>query len=134
MNAELVLDRMGAHVVACAVRHHFRHQKQRDSFGAWRRVGQPCKYEMDDVVCEIVLAVSNENLRSRDAIAAVTGALRLTAQRSNVGTRLWLGELHGAHPFAADELAEIFFFERLASIGMQGVDRRHGEQRADAES
>ena len=37
------------------------------------------------------------------------------------------------HPFAADELFEIFFLERIAAVGMQRVDRRHGEDRADPE-
>ena len=77
MNAELVLDRMRAHVVARAVRQEFRNQKQRNAFGAGRRIGQPRQHEMDDVVGEIVLAIGDEDLRAGDAIAAVARALAL---------------------------------------------------------
>ena len=90
----------------------FRHQEQRNALGAGRRVGQPREHEVDDVVGEIVLAVSDENLRARDAIAAVACTLGLGAQRADIGSGLRLGELHGAHPFAADELAEIRLLER----------------------
>ena len=127
MNAELVLDGMRAHIVACAVRHDLRNQEQRNAFGAGRRVGQPRKHEMDDVVGQVVLAIGDEDFRAGDAIAAVVRAFGLAAQRADVGAGLRLGELHRAHPFAADELAEIFFLERVAAVGVQRVDRRHGQ-------
>ena len=57
----------------------------------------------------------------------------LRAQRADVGSGLRLGQLHGAHPFAADELAEICLLEHVAAVGMQRVDRRHSQHGADAE-
>ena len=133
IDAELVLDRMRAHVVALAVRHDLRHQEQRDALGAGRRVGQPGEHEMDDVVGQIVLAIGDEDFRAGDAVAAVGRAFRLAAQRADVGARLRLGELHGAHPFAADQLRQISALEFVAAVARQRVDRRHGQHRADAE-
>src|SRR5579872_7107281 len=62
MNAELVLDRMRAQVVARSrravlVEQELRHQEERNALRAPRRIGQPRQHEMDDVVGEVVLAV-----------------------------------------------------------------------------
>ena len=59
---------------------------------------------MDDVVGEIVLAVGDEDLLPGDAVGAVGGAFGARAQRADVRSRLRLGELHRAGPFAADQL------------------------------
>ena len=122
VNAELVLDRMRARVVALpgravGVEQEFRHEEQRNALGSRRRVGQPRQHEMDDVVGEIVLAVGDEDLLAGDAIAAVGCALGLGAQRADVGAGLRLGELHGAHPFAGDELGQIGALELVAAMG-----------------
>ena len=116
-----------------AVRHELRDEEQRDALGAGRRIGQPGEHEVDDVVGEVVLAIGDEDLRAGDAVAAVGGALGLGAQRADVGAGLRLGELHGAHPFAAHQLAEIARFEVVGAVGGERVDRRHGQHRADAE-
>ena len=76
MDAELVLDRMRARIVARAVRHEFRNQKQRNALGAGWRVGQARQHEMDDVVGQIVLAIGDEDLLAGDAVGAVGGARR----------------------------------------------------------
>src|SRR6185437_9665668 len=44
------------------------------------------------------------------------------------------GELHRAHPLAADELAEILLFKRFAAVSVECVDRRHCQHGPDAES
>ena len=139
VDAELVLDRMRAHVVAGAeravgVEQEFGHQEQRNAARAGRRVGQPRQHEMDDVVGEVVLAVGDEDLLAGDAIAAVAGALGAGAQRADVGAGLRLGELHRPGPFAGDELFQIGALERVAAVGVERIDRAHGEHRADAES
>ena len=139
VDAELVLDRMRAHVVAGAeravgVEQDFGHQEQRNAARAGRRVGQPRQHEMDDVVGEVVLAVGDEDLLAGDAIAAVAGALGAGAQRADVGAGLRLGELHRPGPFAGDEFFQIGALERVAAVGVERIDRAHGEHRADAES
>ena len=118
---------------AAGVEQKLRHQEQRDAARAGRRVGQPRQHEMDDVVGEVVLAVGDEDLAPRDPVGAVGIALSLGAQRADVGAGLRLGELHGAGPLAGDELGEIFLLERVSAVLGEGVDRRHGEHRADAE-
>ena len=76
VDAELVLDRMAARIVARAERavvvdQELRHEEQRDAPRAGRRIGQPREHEMDDVVGEIVLAVGDEDLLAGDAVGAV---------------------------------------------------------------
>ena len=139
VDAELVLDRMRAHVVARAeravgVHQEFRHEEERNAPGAGRRIGQARQHEMDDVVGEVVLAVGDEDLLAVDAIAAVAGALGLGAQRADVGAGLRLGELHRAHPFAGDELRQIGALEFVGAVRGERLDRAHGQHRADAES
>src|SRR4029077_20899523 len=85
VNTELVLDRMRAHVVAfperaVGVEQELRHQKQRDAFGAGQCVRQPRQYEMNDVVGEVMLAISNEDLLTGEPVAAIAGALGLGPQ------------------------------------------------------
>ena len=138
MDAELVLDRMRAHVVARAgravgVQQELRHQEQRDAARAGRRVRQPRQHEVDDVVGEVVLAIGDEDLLPGDAIAAVGGAHGAGAQGADVGARLRLGELHRAHPLAGHELRQIAALERVAAVLGQRVDPRHGQQRPEPE-
>ena len=138
MNAELVLDRMRAHVVARAeravgVEQEFRHQEERDAFRSGRRIGQPRQHQVDDVVGEVVLAVGDEDLLSGDAVAAVGGTLGPRAQRADVGARLRLGQLHRAHPFAGHQLGQIAALERVAAVRRERIDARHGQQRTDTE-
>ncbi len=138
MNAELVLDRVGARVVAGAERairidREFGHQEQREAARAGGRVRQPRQHQVDDVVGEIMLPVGDEDLLPADPIGAVARALGLGAQGADVGAGLRLGELHGAHPFAGDELGQIGALERVAAVVRQRLDARHGQHRADAE-
>ena len=138
VNAELVLDRVAARIVARAERavvvdEELRHEEQRDAFRAGRRIGQPREHEVDDVVGQIVLAVGDEDLRAGDAIAAVGCPLGARAQRADIRARLRLGELHRAHPFAGDELREIFRLQRVGAVLVQRLDRAHGQHRPDAE-
>ena len=54
-------------------------------------------------------------------------------KRADIGAGLRLGELHGAHPLAADQLGEVTLLEIVAAVGGERIDRRHGQHRADAE-
>src|SRR5262249_9985674 len=74
--AELVLDRMGAGVVALTgravgVEQELGHQKERNALRSRRRVGEPRQHEVNDVVGEIVLAIGDEDLLPGDAVTAV---------------------------------------------------------------
>ena len=137
MDAELVLDRMRAHVVAFAERavrvdQEFRHQEQRDALGAGRCIGQPRQDEVHDVVGEVVLAIGDEDLLPGDLVGAIV-AFGAGAKEAHVGAGLRLGELHGPGPFAGDELAEIDALELIRPVGREGVDPGHGQRRPDHE-
>ena len=128
MHAELVLDAAGVDVVARAERavgidQEFRNQEQRNALGAGGRIGQPREHEMHDVVGHVVVAIGDEDLGAVDAIAAVGGALGAAAQRADVGAGLRLGELHGAGPFAGDQLFQIDLLQLVAAMGLQRLDR-----------
>ena len=138
VDAELVLDRMHAHVVAppgpaVGAGEELGDQEERDALGSGRRVRKPSQHHVDDVVGEIVLAVGDEDLLAHDPVAAVGGSLGARAQGADVGAGLRLGELHGAHPFARDQPGQIGALELVGAVRDQRVDRRHGEQRAEAE-
>ena len=138
VNAELVLDRMRADIVACAERavgigQEFGHEEERNALRSRGCVGEPPQHQMHDVVGEIVLAIGDEDFLSADAITAVGRALGPRAQGAHVGAGLRLGELHGAHPFAGNELGEISALELLAAVRRQRIDRRHSQNRAEAE-
>jgi len=68
-----------------------------------------------------------------DAIAAVISALGAGAQRADIGAGLRLGELHGAGPFAGDELLQIDLLQLIAAMGVQRLDCGQRQQRAKAE-
>ena len=134
MDAELVLHRMGANVVAGAERavgidQIFGYQEQRNPPRAGRRVRQPRQHEMNNIVSEVVLAVGDEDFLSLEPIGAVGRAFGTGAQRADIGPGLRLGELHRARPFAGHQLWQIEALERFAAVGVKRIDRRDGEHR-----
>ena len=79
VDAELVLDRGAARVVALAeravgLRQELRHEEERDALHALGRVGRAREHEVDDVLGEVVLAVGDEDLLAGDQVVV---ALRL---------------------------------------------------------
>ena len=118
---------------AVGIDHELRNQEQRDSARAGGRIGQAREHEMHDVVGHVVIAIGDEDLGALDAIGAVGLLLGAGAQRADVGAGLRLGELHGAGPFAGDELLEIDLLQLVAAVRIERLDRRQREQRAEAE-
>src|SRR5258707_1674828 len=88
---------------------------------------------MNDVVGHVVVAIGDEDLGALDAIRAIGRALGAGAQRADVGAGLRLGELHGAGPFAGDELLQIDLLQLVAAMGVGRLDRAERQQRAKAE-
>ena len=80
-----------------------------------------------------MLAIGDEDFRAGDAIAAVGSTHRARAQGTDIGAGLRFGELHGAHPLAANQLGEVALLEIVAAVGGERIDGRHGQHRADAE-
>src|SRR5258707_3943220 len=89
---------------------------------------------MNDVVGHVVVAIGDEDLGALDAIAAVGRALGAGAQRADVGTGLRLGELHGAGPFAGNELLQIDLLQLVAAMGVERLDGTESKQRAETKS
>ena len=116
-----------------AIDQEFWNQKQRNALGARGRIGQAGQHEMHDVIGHVVVAIGDEDLRALDAIAAVVSALGAGAQRADIGAGLRLGELHGAGPFARHQFLQIDFFQLLAAMGVERLDRGERQQRAEAE-
>lgn len=87
---------------------------------------------MHDIIGEIVLAISDENLLAEDAVGAVIRPLGARAQHAEVGARMRLRQVHRRHPFAADQLVEIGRAQFLAGMLFQRVDGAHGQRRADS--
>ena len=129
VDAELVLERHAAHVVAraeAAVRVHeeLRHDEQRDALGARRRVGRAREDEVDDVVGVVVLAVGDEDLAAVDPVAAVALRHRLRADRGEIGAGLRLGQVHRAGPLAGDHLRQVGALERVGAVAARSPRSR----------
>ena len=88
---------------------------------------------MHDVVAHVVVAIGDEDFGPFDAIAAVGRALGAGAQRADIGSRLRLGELHGAGPLARHQLLQIDILQLIAAMRVERLDRAQRQQRAEAE-
>ena len=82
VDAELVLDRHGIHVVAFArravgIQLELRHEEQRDALRALRRARQARQHEVHDVLRHVVVAPRDEDLAAGDQVAG-----RLAARRA----------------------------------------------------
>ena len=133
MDAELVLDTAGINVVASAERavridEELRRKKQRDALRACRRAGQARENEMNDVVAHVMIAVGDEDFCAEQTIGAIGLLLRPRAERSDISARLWFGELHGARPFAGDQLFKIDVLQLLAAVRIECIDRTQRQQ------
>ncbi len=132
VDAQLVLDRGAGQVVAFAqgavvIDQELRAQKQRDAFHARRRIGQPGKHQVHDVLGHVVLAPGDEDLVAADAVVIPLGH-GAAAQRGQIGSGLRLGEIHGAGPAAGDHGLQKALLERLAAVvgnRLHGTEREH---------
>ena len=139
VDAQLVFERNAVSIVArpqrtIAIDQEFRHQEQRDALDAGRRVRQASKHQMHDVVCQIMIAVADENFLAEDAVTAIRLRLCPGADQGKIGTGLRLGQIHRPGPFAADHLVQINRFQFVAGAEKQRFDCAHGQQGADRKS
>ena len=139
MNAQFVLDRVRAHIIARAKRsvcldQKLRNEKQRNAARTGRRIGQSREHKMNDVLGEIVLAESDEDFLALDAVGTVAGTVSARAQRAHIRAGLRLGELHRAHPFAGNELFQVNALKRVAAMGIERVNGGHRQHRPVGEA
>ncbi|MNE50226.1 hypothetical protein D3C80_1447890 [compost metagenome] len=85
---------------------------------------------MDDVFGEVMLAIGDEDFLALDTVGAIAHRLGACAHRSQVGTCLGLGEVHGAGPFTADHLRQVGLFQVGRAAQLDGLDSATGEHRA----
>ena len=86
MDAELVLDRKAAHVVALAegaigIHEELRHEEQGHAFHALGGSGGPGEHHVNDVLGQIVLAIGDEDLLPLELVAARADRLGAGAHR-----------------------------------------------------
>ena len=105
VDAHLLLNANAAHGVARSIFvAEFRHDEHRDAFRARRRAFNAGEHEVDDVGRKVVLAPGDEDFLAADGVGAIGLRRGLGGQRAKIGAGLRLGQVHGAGPFAANEL------------------------------
>ncbi len=88
---------------------------------------------MNDVVGEVVLAISDEDLLTEDLVGAITLRLGLGTHGGQVGTGLRLRQVHGAGPFAGDHLGQIHALLLIRAAQHERLDCTTGQHRAQRE-
>src|SRR3546814_8070136 len=121
LDAHLVLDGPAGDAVARAkgavfLHQELRHDEQRDTPGALRRIRQLRQHQVDDVLREVVLAGGDEDLGAGDLVASLTVRLGARADEAEVGAAVRLGEAHGARPAAVRRSEEKGPLLRLAAV------------------
>ncbi|MND90489.1 hypothetical protein D3C80_825740 [compost metagenome] len=112
MDTHLVFDGATAHAIALAgsaigVGQELRHDKQRNAFGASRRIGQTRQHDVHDVAGHVVFAGRDEDLGTAHFVAAVGLRFGLGAQHAQVGAAVRFGQAHGAGPLTGYQLGQV---------------------------
>ena len=134
-----MLDRHHADVVgfariAVGVEAELRHEEQRQPLGTRRRIGRASEDEVDDIIGHVVVAERDVDLRADDVERAVTTRRGAAAQRADVGTRLRLGQVHRAGPFAGRQFRQVQRLLLRASVVHQRLDRADRQRRRQREA
>ena len=96
-------DRIAHAGLARSIRQALRHDEQGYTARARRCIWQARQHEVHDIFCQIVLTSGNENFVPTQPIAAVFLWLGPSAQQTQIGTAMRLGQTHGARPFAGHQ-------------------------------
>ncbi len=107
VDTELVLQGDHLQVVpltgpSLVVGDEFGDQEHGDPPGPGRGARGPGEDEVDDILGQVVVAPSDEDLGPEQSIGPVGLRDRLGAKRPHVGSGLRLGEVHGARPLTTD--------------------------------
>ncbi len=143
VDAEFMLDRgamdaVGNRRLALRVEAVFGDKEQRDAARSFRRVRRAGEDQMDDIVGQIMLAESDEDLLPLDLVKTGIRAIRDPfggrAQRADIAARARLGQVHRAVPFARDQLGQPHLPLLLRAIGHQRVNRAGRQDAAQGEA
>ena len=137
VDAELVLDREAAHVVARAeravgVHEHLGHDEQRDAPDAGGRALDAREHHVQRVGGEIVIAPGDEDLLPEEPVA-VTVRHGARAHQAEIRAGLRLGEHHGAGPLAADHPLQVALLLRRRAAQLERVHRPVRQHRTQLE-
>src|SRR5262249_26488148 len=88
---------------------------------------------MDDVIGEVLFAVTGEGLRARDPITAVAARLAAGADAAEIRARMRLGQIHRRSPLPGDELFQISLLEVFAAVRGECFYAAEGQEWSDAE-
>ena len=135
LDAHLVLNAHAMHIVARAqsavgVDQKLGHHKQADALDALRRALHAGQHQMDDVVGHVVLTPGDVNLGAKDLEGAVRLWLSPGTHHGQIAASLRLGQVHGAGPFAADQLFQVSGLEFVRACGQQRLNGTVAEQGA----
>ena len=128
MNAHLVLQTAAIDAIALthgAIGLHveFGDDKQANAFAAHGRIGQASQHQVNNVGCQVVLARTDENLLTCEAVSAIGLRLGLGAQHTQISAAVGFGQAHGASPLAASELGQVHVLLLFGAMGRQACMR-----------
>ena len=92
------------------------------------------QHQMDDVLSHVVLTVGDVNLGAKHFVGAIGLWLGTGTHGRQVGTRLRLGQVHRACPFARDQFLKVSGFELVRACCQQGLNRTIGQHRAQGKT
>ena len=136
MQAQLMFQRywfqrVGNTRFAVFIRDQLGNDKQRDTFGAGRRVRQAGKDQMADIFRQIMIAPGNVDFLSTDGIGPVIIRRRLGSERTDIGPGLRFSQIHRAGPAAFDQFWKIHRLDLIARMMLQRIDLALGHQRVE---
>ena len=83
-----------------------------------RCIWQTCKYEMHNIVGEIMFSIGDENFLPKYLICTITQGLGFRLNGIKVGACLRLRKVHGAHPLTGDKLFKINVFKHIRAMNI----------------
>ena len=128
------LKAVGLAEVTVLVGQVFGHQKERDALCAGHPIRQPRQHKVTDVFGKIIITPGNIDLLAGDRIGAIAVVFCLCGQRPHVRPRLRLGEVHGARPFAGDQLGQIQRLQRIRGVMLQRLNLALAHERGQLQA
>ena len=134
-DAQLVLNALATNGVvraSCTVvtNQIFGHQKQADPLDAFGRVQRAGQHQMDDIVGQIMVTVSDVDLGAGDPVGAILLPFGAAAQQCQITSRLRLGQVHRAGPRARHQFRQVGLLHLWRAKVAQRLNRAIGQQGA----
>mmetsp|Transcript_29398 Transcript_29398/g.57411 ORF Transcript_29398/g.57411 Transcript_29398/m.57411 type:complete len:395 (-) Transcript_29398:423-1607(-) len=115
--------------IAVLIRDIAGHKEQADAFGARRCAWNAGQNQMAHIVGKVVIAPGNIDLLTCYGIGPVAIVLRLGGQGTHIRSGLRLGQVHGARPFARNQLGQVQVLDGVACMVFQCLNLALAHQR-----